>query len=225
MGVLHSSGFVYAFVHSIFKMSKVCNSTTLCAPDAVRIPSSVNLVTEWIIGTMDYLRESTSNAMAAYAFSNLGQYIPACLMSTVRVIAAGEGIIARAPLTMNGIESLDRSAAVLYKDLKAALGFQSQFFNIQLTALNFEKAATFTALMEMSIEELAEYYTTHSQTEEFSDEDYELMFRMDGPRRTGDEKQFKKLKNVIKKRKKEKEEKKEAGQQAAAAAAAAATTT
>lgn len=137
-------------------------------------------------------------------------------MSTVRVIAAGEGIVLKAPLTMNGIESLDRSAAVLYKDLKVATGFQSQFFDIQLTALNFEKAATFTALMEMSIEELAEYYTTHSQSEEFSDEDYELMFRMDGPRRRGDEKQFKKLKNVIKKRKKEKEEKKEAVQAATA---------
>lgn len=202
------------FSARVYKMSKVCNSTTLCAPDSVRIPSSVNAVAEWLVGTMDYLREATSNAMAAYAYSNLGQYLPSCLMSTVRVIAAGEGIILKAPLTMNGIESLDRSAAVLYKDLKASTGFQSKFFNIQLTALNFEKAATFTALMEMSIEELAEYYTTHSQSEEFSDEDYELMFGMDGPRRRGDDKQFKKLKNVIKKRKKEKEEKKEAGQQA-----------
>jgi hypothetical protein len=133
-------------------------------------------------------------------------------MSTVRVIAHGEGVIERAPLTMLGIESLDRSAAVLYKDLKAATGFQSQFFDIELAALSFERAATFTALMEMSIEELAEFYTTHSQSEEFSDDDYELMFRMDGPRRRGDDKQFKKLKNVIKKRKKEKEEKKEAVQ-------------
>ena len=191
-------------------MAPICKSTTLCAKDAVRIPTSVNGVGEFLTGTMDYLRESTSNTMAAYAFSNLGQYIPACLMSTVRVIAHGEGIIDRAPLTMNGIESLDRSAAVLYKDLKAAVQFQSKFFDIQVTAVSFERAATFMTLMEMSIEELAEYYTTHSQSEEFSDDDFELMFKMDGPRRVGDDKQFKKLKNVIKKRKKEKEEKKEA---------------
>lgn len=195
-------------------MAPVCQSTALCAKGAVRIPTAVNSVGEYISGTMDYLRESTSNAMAAYAFSNIGQYIPECLMSTVKVIAKGEGIILRAPLTMNGIESLDRSAAVLYKDLKAAIGFQSQFFDIQVTAVAFERAATFTALMEMSIEELAEYYTTHSQLEEFSDDDFELMFKMDGPRRTGDDKQFKKLKNVIKKRQKEKQEKKEAEQAA-----------
>lgn len=207
----------------IFKMSKVCNSTTLCAHDAVRVPTSVNGVAEWLASMMEYLREASSNSMAAYSYSNLGQYIPACLMSTVRVIAAGEGIILKAPLTMNGIESLDRSAAVLYKDLKASTGFQSMFFNIQLTAVNFERAATFTALMEMSREELAEYYSTHSQSEEFSDDDYELMFGMDGPRRRGDDKQFKKLKGVLKQRKKDKEEKKKAGQQAQQAQPAATT--
>jgi len=197
-------------------MAPICKSTTICAKDAVRVPSSANALGEFLTSTMDYLRESASNSMSAYAFSNIGQYIPACLMSTVRVIATGEGIIERAPLTMNGIESLDRTAAVLYKDLKTATGFQSVFFNIQLTAVAFERAATFTALMEMSIEELAEYYTTHSNSEEFSDDDFELMFKMDGPRRVGDDKQFKKLKNVIKRRKKEKEEKKEAGQTPAA---------
>jgi len=210
---LSSSLLIFARIR---RMAPVAQSTALCAKDAVRIPTAVNNVSEYITGTMDYLRESTSNAMAAYAFSNAGQYIPACLMSTVRVIAVGEGIIERAPLTMNGIECLDRSAAVLYKDLKAAIGFQSHFFDIEVTAVAFEQAATFTALMEMSIEELAEYYTTHSQSEEFSDDDFELMFRMDGPRRVGDDRQFKKLKNVIKKRKKEKEEKKEAADLAAA---------
>lgn len=202
---------VEVLLQVIRKMAPICQSTALCAKDAVRIPTAANNVVEYISGTMDYLREATSNAMAAYVFSNVGQYIPDCLMSTVRVIATGEGIIERAPLTMHGIESLDRSAAVLYKDLKAAIGFQSQFFDIEVTAVAFEKAATFTALMEMSIEELAEYYTTHSG-KDFSDDDFELMFKMDGPRRVGDDKQFKKLKNVIKKRRREKEEKKEAGQ-------------
>ncbi|CAB9528119.1 expressed unknown protein [Seminavis robusta] len=203
---------VEVLLQIIYKMAPVCNSTTLCAPDAVRIPTAVNALAEYMTQTMDYLRESTSNAMAAYTFSNVGQYLPACLMSTVRVIAHGEGIIDRAPLTMQGIESLDRSAAVLYKDLKAATGFQSQFFNIELTALAFERAATFTALMEMSKEELVQYYSKQSESEEFSDDDFELMFRMDGPRRRGDDKQFKRLKAAIKQNRKEKEEKKkEAG--------------
>ena len=193
-------------------MAPVCQSTALCAKGAVRIPTAVNNTADYISRTIEFLRESTSNAMAAYAFSNVGQYIPECLISTVKVIAKGEGIILRAPLTMNGIEALDRSAAVLYKDLKSAIGFQSQFFDIEVTAVAFERAATFTALMEMSIEELAEYYTTHSQLEEFSDDDFLLMFKMDGPRRTGDDKQFKKLKNAIKKRQKEKQEKKDAEQ-------------
>lgn len=190
---------------SIQRMSKVCQSTTLCAPGAVRIPTKVNEVNEYLVEMMEYLREGTSNAMAAYVYSNLGQYLPACLCSTVRVIAAGEGILVRAPLTMTGIESLDRSAAALYRDLKGCTNFLSDFFDIELTALAFERAATFISLMEMSIEELAEYYTHNS--DEFSDEDFELMFKMDGPRRRGDDKQFKRLKKEIKKRKKEKEEK------------------
>jgi hypothetical protein len=45
-------------------MAPVCKSTTLCAPDSVRIPTSVNAVAEYITQTMDYLREATSNAMA-----------------------------------------------------------------------------------------------------------------------------------------------------------------
>jgi hypothetical protein len=49
---------------SIYKMAAVCRSTTLCAPDSVRIPTSVNAVAEYISQTMDYLREKTSNAMA-----------------------------------------------------------------------------------------------------------------------------------------------------------------
>ena len=138
------------------------------------------------------------------------------------MIAHGEGIIDRAPLTMQGIESLDRSAAVLFKDLKAATGFQSQFFNIELTALAFERAATFTALMEMSKEELVQYYSKQNESEEFSDDDFELMFRMDGPRRRGDDRQFKKLKAAIKQNKKDKEEKKK---EAALAAATTATAT
>jgi hypothetical protein len=67
------------------------------------------------------------NAVAAYTFSNLEQYIPLCLIQTVRVIAAGEGILKRAPLIMNGIEALDRSGSVLYRDLKGATSFDNSF--------------------------------------------------------------------------------------------------
>lgn len=196
---------LFCLMYSVKRMSQVCQSTTLCTHGAVRIPTKINEVSEYLTATMEYMREGSSNAVAAYMFSNIGQYLPACLMSTARVIAAGEGIIVRAPLTMNGIESLDRSAAVLYRDLKACTSFQSEFFDIELTAVAFERAATFTALMEMSIEELVEYYTQNS--DEFPDEDFELMLKMDGPRRRGDDKQFKRLKKEIKKRKKEKEEK------------------
>lgn len=180
-------------------------STTLCAREAVRIPSAVNEVNDYLIGGMEYLREGTSNAMAAYCYSDLGQILPQCLMETVRVIAEGEGIIAQAPLTMNGIEALDRSAAILYRDLKTTMSFQPAYFNVQVAAISFERAATFTALMDMTVEELAEYYTTHP--DEFTNSDFELLFGMDGPRKRGDSSQFKKLKKQLKKRQKEREEK------------------
>jgi hypothetical protein len=107
-------------LYSITRLSKVCKSSTIVARDAVRIPSSVNDLGEYMTAASDNLREAAGNAVTAYTFSNLEQYIPLCLIQTVRVLAAGEGIVARAPLSMNGIESLDRSGSVLYRDLKGA---------------------------------------------------------------------------------------------------------
>jgi hypothetical protein len=111
---------LHASCYSITRLSKVCKSSTIVARDAVRIPSSVNDLGEYMTAASDNLREAAGNAVTAYTFSNLEQYIPLCLIQTVRVLAAGEGIVARAPLSMNGIESLDRSGSVLYRDLKGA---------------------------------------------------------------------------------------------------------
>jgi hypothetical protein len=171
-------------LQTISKLSKICKSSTLIARDAVRIPSSVNELGEYMTGSSDYLREAAGNAVTAYTFSCLEQYIPLCLMETVRVIASGEGIILKSPLTMNGIEALDRSGSVLYRDLKGATSFDNSFWDVELAAVSFERSASLIAMMELELEELCAFYS--SSPDEFSDEDFELMFSMDGPRRRGD---------------------------------------
>ena len=163
----------------ISKLSKICKSSTLIARDAVRIPSCVNELGEYMTGSSDYLREAAGNAVTAFSFSCLEQYIPLCLMETVRVIANGEGIILKAPLTMNGIEALDRSGSVLYRDLKGATSFDGSFWDVELAAVSFERSASLIAMMELEVEELCAFYS--SSPDEFSDEDFELMFSMDGP--------------------------------------------
>jgi hypothetical protein len=82
-------------MQSISRLSKVCKSSTVVARDAVRIPSSVNDLGEYLTGASDNLREAAGNAVTAYTFSSLEQYIPLCLMQTVRVIAEGKGIISK----------------------------------------------------------------------------------------------------------------------------------
>jgi hypothetical protein len=166
------------------RMSKICHSSTLVARDAVRIPSSVNDLGEYMTGASENLREASGNAVTAYAFSSLEQYIPLCLMQSVRVIAAGNDVVAKSPLTMNGIEALDRSGSVLYRDLKGATSFDNSFWDMELAAVSFERSASFIAMMELEMEELVAYYLANS--EEFSDEVFELMFGMTGPRRRGD---------------------------------------
>ena len=167
-------------MQTVTRLSKVCTSSTIVARDAVRIPSSVNDLGEYMTAASDNLREAAGTAVTAYSFSNLEQYIPLCLIQTVRVIAAGEGILKRAPLTMNGIEALDRSGSVLYRDLKGATSFQHSFWDIELAAVSFERSASFMAMMELEMSELEAYYQANFH--DFSEQDFELMFAMNGPR-------------------------------------------
>jgi len=171
-------------LQSITRLSKVCNSSTIVARDAVRIPSSVNDLGEYMTAASDNLREAAGNAVTAYAFSTLEQYIPLCLIQTVRVLAAGKGVVTKAPLTMNGIEALDRSGSVLYRDLKGATSFDNSFWDIELAAVSFERSASLIAMMELEMPELEAYYQENRS--DFSEPDFKLMFSMDGPRRKGD---------------------------------------
>lgn len=180
------------------RLALVASSSTLVARDAVRIPSSVNDLGEYLTGASDNLREAAGNAVTAYTFSSLEQYIPFCLMETVRIIAAGKGIVAKSPLTMNGIEALDRSGSVLYRDLKGATSFDNSFWDVELAAVSFERSASFMAMMELEMEELVAYYTANQ--EDFSEEDFMLMFAMTGPRRRGDIGQY----HMVKRRQQQK---------------------
>lgn len=168
------------------------------ARDAVRIPSSINDLGEYMTAASDNLREAAGNAVTAYSFSTLEQYIPLCIIQTVRVLAAGKGVVAKAPLTMNGIEALDRSGSVLYRDLKAATSFDNSFWDIELAAVSFERSASFIAMMELEMPELEAYYQENRS--DFTEEDFKLMFTMNGPRRKGDINRYnmllKKLGNV-----------------------------
>ena len=171
-------------LQTVTRLAKVSKSSTLVARDAVRIPSSVNDLGEYLTGASDNLREAAGNAVTAYAFSSLEQYIPFCLMQTVRVVAQGQGIIQKAPLTMNGIEAMDRSGSVLYRDLKGATAFDNSYWDVDLAAISFERSASFMALMELEMEELVAYYNANPT--DFDPADFELMFSMTGPRRQGD---------------------------------------
>ena len=161
----------------------------------MRIPSSVNELGEYMTGSSDYLREAAGNAVTAYTFSCLEQYIPLCLMETVRVVASGEGIVLKAAMTMNGIEALDRSGSVLYRDLKGATSFDNSFWDVELAAVSFERSASLIAMMELEMDDLCGFYK--SSPDEFSEEDFELMFAMDGPRRRGDLGRYRALKQQL----------------------------
>lgn len=178
-------------LQAIVRLAKVCNSSTIVARDAVRIPSSVNDLGEYMTAASDNLREAAGNAVTAYTFSTLEQYIPLCLIQTVRVLAAGQGIVTKAPLTMNGVEALDRSGSVLYRDLKGATSFDNSFWDIELAAVSFERSATFFGMMELEMGELEAYYQDNRN--DFSEQDFQLMFSMDGPKRKGDVSRYHKL--------------------------------
>ena len=140
---------------SVTRLSKICKSSTIVAKDAVRIPSCVNDLGEYLMGASDNLREASRNAVTGYTFSSLEQYIPLLLMQTVRVIANGEGIVSKSPLTLNGVEALDRSGSVLYRDLKGATSFDHSFWDDELAAISFERSASFMAMMEVEMEEVS----------------------------------------------------------------------
>jgi hypothetical protein len=196
--IIESNSSLPVFFNSITRLCKVCNSSTVVARDAVRIPSSINDLGEYMTAASDNLREAAGNAVTAYSFSTLEQYIPLCIIQTVRVLAAGKGVVAKAPLTMNGIEALDRSGSVLYRDLKAATSFDNSFWDIELAAVSFERSASFIAMMELEMPELEAYYQENRS--DFTEEDFKLMFTMNGPRRKGDINRYsmllKKLGNV-----------------------------
>ena len=53
-----------------------------------------------------------------------------------------------------------------------------------VAAESFERSASYVAMIELDMDELVSY--SRENMAEFTDEDFKLMFRMDGPRRKGD---------------------------------------
>jgi len=176
-------------IQTVKRMSKICISSTLTAKDAVRLPSCVNDLGEHLTSASDVIREAGGNTIAAYSLSSLEQYIPLFIMQTVRIIAQGKGLKSKAIITLNGVEALDRSGSVLYRDLKGATSFENSFWDDELAAESFERSASFIALIELDMEELISYCKNNRG--EFSDNDFQLMFALDGPRRRGDIKAMK----------------------------------
>ena len=179
--------------NSAKRMSEICTSSVLQAEDAIRLPSCINNLGEYLTSTSDNIREAGGNAIAAYTFSSLEQYIPFYLMHAAR-IAAGDANNKR--ITMNGIESLDRTGSVLYRDLKGATNFENSFWDEEAAANSFEQTAVFISLMEISLNDLEAHY--RSNPTQFSDDDYQIMFAFTGPRRRGDARRFNLLKSKMK---------------------------
>ena len=110
-------------------MSEICKSSVLQAEDAIRLPSCVNNLGEYLASSSDNIREAGGNAITAFSFSSLEQYVPFYLMHAARIAAGGSK-----PITMNGIESLDRTGSVLYRDLKGATSFENSFWDEEAAA-------------------------------------------------------------------------------------------
>jgi len=88
---------------------------------------------------------------------------------------------------------LDRSGAVLYRDLKNATSFDGSFWDDAAAGDSFERSASFVSLLELDMDELEEY--CRKNRNEFSDADYSLMFSMNCPRRQGDVRKYYDLKD------------------------------
>ncbi|KAL7480777.1 hypothetical protein ACHAW6_006438 [Cyclotella cf. meneghiniana] len=183
---------VEVLIQTARRMSEICMSSVLQAEDAVRLPTCVNNLGEYLATSSDCIREAGGNAIAAYSFSSLEQYIPTFLMQTARIMADSSA----KPITLNGIESLDRTGSVLYRDLKGATSFENSFWNEEAAAHAFEQSAVFISLMEISQKDLEDHYRLHPS--QFTDQDYELMFGFNGPRRRGDSRRFNLLKSKMK---------------------------
>lgn len=194
-------------------MSCVYSSSAICAKDSVRLPSSVNDLGEYLASISDLLRENGGNKIAAYSLSSLEQYIPLFLMETARIIASGNGLPSGFKITLNGVESLDRSCSVLYRDLKGATSFENSFWDDEVAADAFERAASYVGLMELDMDEVSylDYFLValifslftilshicnnvspsqlvtsfRNKGNEFTPDDYKIMFSMNGPRRKG----------------------------------------
>lgn len=171
-------------LQTVKKMSTIYSSSAINAREAVRLPSSVNDLGEYLASMSDLLREYGGNKIAAYSLSSLEQYIPLFLMETVRIIAVGDGLPSGFKVTLNGVESLDRSCSVLYRDLKGATSFENSFWDDEVAADAFERAASYVSLMELDMEELIAYF--RDKRDQFTESDYKTMFSMNGPRRKGD---------------------------------------
>jgi len=113
--------------------------------------------------------------------SSLEQYIPLFLMQNVRIVATGKGLSDDFRVSLNGIEVLDRSSSILYRELKSSTSFENSFWSENVAADAFEHAACYISMMEMNINELVTYYRNNYN--DFIENDFEIMFAMHGPRR------------------------------------------
>ena len=151
--MLHICPFIHTLAHSAKRMSQIHKSKSLTSKDAVRLPSCVNDFGEYVASISDLLREYGGNKITAYSLSSLEQYVPLFLIETVRTVAEGHTL----KITLNGVNALDRCCSVLYRDLKAATTFDNSFWDDDVAADAFERAASYVALMELDIEEVRSY--------------------------------------------------------------------
>jgi hypothetical protein len=183
---------VFIPLFSVQRMSTIYQSSSLTAKDAVRLPTSVNSLGEYLSSISDQIRENGGNKIAAYALSSLEQYVPLFLMENVRNIAAGDGLPRGFKISLHGVEALDKCCSVLYRDLKSATGFENSFWDEAVAADAFDRAASYVALMEFDMDELMSHWRNNRS--EFTDDDYRIMFAMSGPNRKGDIQKYAALK-------------------------------
>jgi hypothetical protein len=177
-------------------MAVIYQSSSLTAKDAVRLPTCINSLGDYLSSINDQMRESGGcNKVIAYTLSSLEQYVPLFLMETVRIIAVGEGLPPTFKISLHGVEALDKCCSVLYKDLKSATGFEHSFWDEAVAADAFDRAASYVALMEFDMDELMSYWRNNQ--DEFTDDDYRIMFGMNGPNRRGDIKKYAALKESM----------------------------
>jgi len=187
---------VEVLLQTVKRMSQIYKSSSLTSKDAIRLPSIVNDLGEYLTSISDLLREYGGNKITAYSLSSLEQYTPLFLIETVLILAEGEEILYdEGQITLYGVEALDRSCSVLYRDLKGATTFDNSFWDDDVAADAFERAAGYVNLMELDIEELVSYCRTNRN--EFTDVDYKMMFSMNAPRRKGDVTRFTVLKEQL----------------------------